>query len=97
MLGSLTPGLVLVLYEAKNIMGLGIRRYVKDVIGFHLIPMVASFVSVCLLRKTPAAATLWMLVLVPFLLCAYFFLMIRLGWVPLRRFAKQLGVQEGEV
>ncbi len=82
MLGSVAPGLVLVVYETKRIIGLGIWYYVKNILWFHVIPLMASLAFTYLfLRTMPAETTVWTLGLIPLLLAVYFSLMVRLGWV----------------
>jgi len=92
MLGSLAPGLALLIYETERIMGLRIWSYARSIMRFHLLPLVASFISICYFRRIAASATMWTLALVPLLMLVYFFLMVRFGWIPLRKFAKQFGV-----
>ncbi|MEM2045925.1 MAG: oligosaccharide flippase family protein, partial [Candidatus Bathyarchaeia archaeon] len=92
MLGSVAPGLALLVYETERIMQLRIWYYLKNVMQFHLIPIMASLAFIYFLQRMPAKMTVWILGLVPLLLALYFFMMARLGWIPLHKFTNKLGV-----
>ena len=90
MLGAAIPGITLVVYETEKIMALSIWYYLRNVVGFHFLPMVASLVFVILVQGIPAGSTVWMLAFGLLFLCAYFCLMVSTGWIPLKKFVGQL-------
>ena len=87
---SIVPGLILVVYEVKKIFMLHFWHYAKEVLGFHLLPILLTLVYFTFWRGWLPCAGIWLLALPAFYLALYFSAQIICGQLPLKKIAASL-------
>lgn len=90
MLGASAPGMALVGYQAGKLIGVGIWRYLRKVIGFHAVPMLAAPLLGVVMRQAPTNSLAWTLVPPALFLSMYSVLILGIGYVPVAKLARQL-------
>ncbi len=76
------PGLFLIIYEARVIMGLNVFEYFRESLGFHLVPCIGAIVFVSLTAKNPMLyGNAWIFGCVA-VMVIYFGAMALSGWLP---------------
>lgn len=87
---SPVPGLLLVVYEVKKIFILPFWHYAREVLGFHLLPVLLTIVYLVFWRAWLPGAGIWLLALPAFYLALYFSAQIICRQLPLKEFVASL-------
>lgn len=87
---ALAPGLLLVVWELKKIFTLPFWHYAREVLGFHLLPVLLTIVYLVFWRAWLPGAGIWLLALPAFYLALYFSAQILCGQLPLKKIAASL-------
>jgi len=83
MLGATIPGIALVIYETKKIIHFEMWSYLKNVIGFHIIPLAVSLFWVTVVPDSEVYSTTRLLIFSIVFLASYFGFMVFLKWIQL--------------
>lgn len=87
---SSVPGLLLVVYEVKKIFVLPFWHYAREVLSFHLLPILLTLAYLVFWRAWLPCAGIWLLALPAFYLALYFSAQIICGQLPLKEFVASL-------
>jgi O-antigen/teichoic acid export membrane protein len=87
---SVVPGLLLVMYEVKKFFTLPFWHYVREVLGFHLLPILLTLAYLIFWRAWLPCTGIWLLTLPAFYLAFYFSAQIICRRLPLKEFVASL-------
>jgi O-antigen/teichoic acid export membrane protein len=73
---ALIPGVLLVIYELKKIFVVPLGRYTREISGFHLLPILLTFIYLLFWRNWLPFTGIWLLALPAVYLACYFSVLI---------------------
>ena len=84
------PGVLLVVYEVKKIFTLSFRQYIREVMGFHLLPILLTLTYLVFLKDWLPYADIRLLAFPALYLALYFSLQIICRQLPLKKIVASL-------